>query len=439
MPKQTIVKRLILPIESFMAMETSGGIVLIICTIVAMTWANSPWSESYFHLIHLPISLKIGGYELSKSLLHWINDGLMAVFFFMVGMEIKYELVSGELSVPRKAAMPLFGALGGMVAPALIYFSLNPSGPSEPGWGIPMATDIAFAVGVLTLLGRRVPFALKIFLLALAIVDDLGAVLVIAFFYTSEISGRALGMAGLFLILIYLARLVGIRRFLVYFCLGVGAWLGVLKSGIHATIAGVLLGFLTPTRPWYSKEEVAEEVERSSQDLTRSIRQQDSEKPGELHPDSKGHLESLRYLVLNAESPLDRLIHILHPWVSFFIMPVFALVNAGVQIPSTGLPDLTHNSIFLGIALGLFLGKPIGIFAACWVGVRLKLGQLPSQIKWRHIFGAGVLGGIGFTMALFVSSLALSPDLEVYSKLGILAGSILSAILGLIFLRLVTK
>lgn len=363
----------------FFATEASSGALLALATIVAMALANSPAADGYFHLLHT--------YFLGLSLQHWINDGLMVIFFFVVGMEIKREMVKGELSNPKQAALPIAGALGGMVVPALVYYWLNPQYPESRGWGIPMATDIAFAVGILSFFGRRVPFPLKIFLLALAIVDDLGAVLVIAFFYTKEIAGPFLGFAALGLGATVLLKKAGIRSYIPYVAAGVAVWYCVLRSGVHATVAGVLLGFLTP-------------------------------------------------LEFRQDKPLEDLVHKIHPWMSFLIMPVFALANAGVSLGGAAFGELAGNSIFQGVGLGLLIGKPVGIVCLSWLAVKMKIAQLPRGIDWGDMLGVGFLGGIGFTMALFVSSLALYPEQEIYSKTGILFGSLLAILAGCITLMI---
>jgi NhaA family Na+:H+ antiporter len=367
-------------LRQFFETEASSGMVLAAATVIALILANSPLEDSYAQFLH--------GKVLGLSVQHWINDGLMTIFFFVVGMEIKRELVTGELSSPRRAALPFAAAAGGMIAPALIYFFLNPEPPASRGWGIPMATDIAFAVGVLSLFGRRVPLSLRVFLLALAIVDDLGAVLVIALFYTNEISGPALGMGILGLVLMAVIRSLGARSYWLYTAIGAGVWFAVLRSGIHATVAGVMIGLLTPLH--FAREEGSRDT----------------------------------------YSPLNDLVHRLHPYVSFGIMPIFALANAGVALPRSDFKALTSHPIFLGVALGLFIGKPIGIGLVSFLAVKLKLAQLPSDADWGDILAIGFLGGVGFTMALFISSLALYPEQELYSKTGILLGSLASALVG---------
>lgn len=372
--------KILRPLERFLALEAASGILLALCTVVALILANSPWSGAYESFLHA----KVAG----LSVHHWINDGLMTVFFFVVGMEIKRELVHGELASPRQAALPIAAAIGGMVGPALLYLMFNPALPNLRGWGIPMATDIAFAVGVLSFFGARVPLPLKVFLLALAIVDDLGAVLVIAFFYTSEISGPFLGLAALALAGIVLLKEAGVGRYAVYGLLGLIAWYGVLRSGVHATIAGAVIGLLTP---------VAFEAKRGGKASTR---------------------------------PLDQLVHALHPYVGFFIMPIFALANAGVRVEGADASALLHHPIFAGVALGLLIGKPVGILLTCAFAVATGMASLPRGVRWSQLLGVGLLGGIGFTMALFVSALALSPDQAIYSKTGILTGSLAAAVAG---------
>jgi NhaA family Na+:H+ antiporter len=377
------------PIDLFLKTEAKSGILLAICAMIAMILANSSWAPEYFHILGIKL--------FNLNLQQWVNDALMAIFFFVIGMEIKKEIVAGELRSPQRAALPVAAALGGMIFPALIYYSFNPRPPDLAGWGIPMATDIAFALGVLTLFGRRVPLSLKIFLLAIAIVDDLGAILVIAFFYTNQINGYGLGIAALFIGLMALVKAVGIRSYWIYTLLGATAWLGVLLSGVHATIAGVVIGLLTPlTFP----------------------REKDS---------------------LTTYSPLNDLVHALHPWVSYGIMPVFALANAGITLTGTELSELIINPIHRGVAIGLVFGKPAGIIFFSLLAEKTGLAKLPSDLNWKNIIAVGLLAGIGFTMSIFISNLALSSEQEIYSKTGIVAGSLASALLGSIFLALTTK
>ncbi|MBK9294214.1 MAG: Na+/H+ antiporter NhaA [Oligoflexia bacterium] len=378
-------------IEKFIAIEASSGIVLLVCTAIAMLLANSPFSQEYFDFLHFNFA--------SLSIHHWVNDALMTIFFFVVGMEIKKEIVAGELSEPKKAALPIFAAVGGMVVPALIYAFFNKQYPQIRGWGIPMATDIAFAIGVLSFFGKKVPLQLKVFLLALAIIDDLGAVLVIAFFYTNKIVGPYLGLAALGLSVMILLKRAGIKSYLTYTIVGVIIWFAVLKSGVHATISGVIIGLLTPLQFQKNKGDPASET----------------------------------------YSPLIYLTHKLHPWVSFLIMPLFALSNAGVQLSEINLEMIFANSIFQGVFWGLLLGKPVGIFLASYISVKLSLARLPENSNYAHVWAIGFLGGIGFTMALFISNLALYPAQELYSKMGILLASFFAAHLGLLTIWLSTK
>ena len=389
MIKSNVKKLFIRPISAFLRMEASSGIILAVCAAVAMLIANNTLFKIYTHILHFKI--------LNLSIQHWINDGLMAIFFFVIGLEIKKEILVGELSTLKKAALPIAAALGGMVLPALIYAYFNPSQPTLNGWGIPMATDIAFALGVLTLFGSRVPLSLKIFLLALAIVDDLGAVLVIAFFYTSEIRVTGLILAGVVCLLIFALRFFHVRRYFIFILLGTIAWAGTYYSGVHSTIAGVVLGLLTPLS----------------------------------YPTAKGSLATY--------SPLEDLIHVLHPWVSYLIMPIFALANAGINLSGINFDDVYNHPVHQGILWGLFIGKPAGIFICSVIASWLGLAVLPLDLKWRHILGTAFLGGVGFTMALFISALSLASNLEVYSKTGILLGSIIAAVFGAIILSLTLK
>ncbi len=429
---QKVVKTILSPVEQFLAMETASGILLMLTTIIALVWANSSYYYVYEHFIHTPFAFKIGTLNIEKSFQHWVNDGLMVIFFFVVGLEIKRELFLGELSSPRKAALPMFAALGGMVVPASLYALFNVGDVGAQGWGIPMATDIAFAVGVLTLMNRRVPFSLKIFLLALAIVDDLGAVLVIAFFYTDEIARNALGYAAIGFGLISLLKFSGIRKLTVYVLLGILIWFAVLKSGIHATIAGVILGLLTPLEPFYDKDKVLTDIDNLSSNLADELKVTQEEGVQELSDETQHKLENIAELIHGSHSPLDTWIHRLHPWVSYFIMPLFALVNAGVHIEGVAFSDFITNNISLGVIVGLFVGKPIGVMLFSYIAVKTNVAELPKGVNWYQMLCVGFLAGIGFTMALFVSNLALSgePGLETFSKTGILAASVLSAIFG---------
>ncbi len=436
---KTVVNKILSPIEKFMHLEASSGIVLVICTLIALILANSPLSEAYEHFIHMDIGFSFGHFSINHSLVHWINDGLMAIFFFVVGMEIKKELFVGTLSNPKQASLALLAALGGMIVPALIYYSFNTSGETVSGWGIPMATDIAFAVGILSLLGKRVPFSLKIFLLALAIVDDLGAVLVIAFFYTENIMASALGGASVAFITIFLFTKAGIKSRIVYILLGITAWFFVLKSGVHATIAGVILGFIMPIRPLVPKNNIEEEAMNLTKKLAEALKK-DPKGDKVLANETKHTLRAMNAFSNDSESPVDKSIDTLHPWVGFFIMPVFALANAGVSLQGVNISELLSSNISLGIIFGLVIGKPLGVFVVSFLSVKFGLASLPKGATWSQIIGVGFLAGIGFTMALFISGLAISSaELQVASKIGILCGSVIAGILGVIFLLASTK
>lgn len=413
------VERLVRPLVHFLRVESASGIALLVCTLVALTLANSPWSAAFTEVWQTPVRLGIGRLELNKALLLWINDGLMAIFFFVVGLEIKRELVAGELRDPKKAALPVMAALGGMIVPATIYLLLQAGQPGRAGWGIPMATDIAFVVGFLALLGPRVPFGLKILLLSLAIADDIGAVLVIALFYSTDVSLVALGLAGIGFGVTYFFNQIGVRRVPVYLVVGAGIWLAFLKSGVHPTVAGVLLGLLTPASAWVGDRALLDVLGHAFQRLR-------GEQDGKAPNQRDRMLGQLAVTAREAVSPLERLETALHPWVAFFIMPVFALANAGVGIE----PAALSHPVALAVAAGLVLGKPLGILLFSWLGVRVGLARLPTGVNWKVMLGAGCLAGIGFTMSLFIAGLALEEKLLDAGKIGTLTGSAVSAFVG---------
>lgn len=370
--------------ERFINHEASSGILLLLAALMALTMSNSPLTWMYSALLTTPVSVEIGAFSIAKPLLLWINDGLMAVFFFLVGLEIKREVMRGELSSLDRIALPGIAAVGGMVVPAAIYLFVTSGNPElMNGWAIPAATDIAFALGILALLGSRVPLALKVFLLALAILDDLGAIVIIALFYTSELSTTMLLGGGGSLLALLVLNLLGVRRLTPYMLIGLFMWVFVLKSGVHATLAGVALALMIPMG------------------------------------DKEGH------------SPLEHLEHGLQPWVAFMVMPVFAFANAGVSFAGLGL-EMLLQPLTLGIALGLCIGKPLGIFAFVWVAVKARITRLPDNISWAQIFGVASLAGIGFTMSLFIGTLAFEdPAMAAGVRLGVLGGSFISAIVGL--------
>jgi NhaA family Na+:H+ antiporter len=413
--------RLTRPVREFLDTEVAGGAILLGTVLIALVWANSPWRGIYEALWLTELRIGLGDFLLRDDLRHWVNDGLMAIFFFVVGVEIKRELIEGELNSARSAALPAMAAMGGMVVPAVIFLALN-TGEAARGWGIPMATDIAFALGALALLGSKLPQGLRVLLLSLAIVDDVGAVVVIAVFYSDGISWAWLGIA-----LLLLGLIIGIRRLRVwwvplYVIIGAGVWLATLKSGVHATIAGVALGLLTPGRPLNTKE-----LERSPL-------------PQWERPSERGSLTAeearLHRLRVTVSVPVtDRLEQILHPWTSYLILPAFALANAGVPLSLQDLSRSATSPVTLGIVAGLVAGKILGISGFAWLSVRLG-ARLPKEVRWRDLVGLAALAGIGFTMSLFISGVAFQdPGLQNEAKVGILAGSLLAASLGALIFR----
>ena len=426
------ISKIVKPFQEFFQTEASGGILLLICTVIALIWANTFFSDSYFHLWHTKISISINETGLDYSLHHWINDGLMAIFFFVVGLEIKRELLVGELSSFKKASLPVAAALGGMLFPAGIYLLFNAGGKGSSGWGIPMATDIAFVIGILAILGSRVPTSLKVFLTALAIADDIGAILVIAIFYTSEISFISLVVAGGFLLILIIANRLGIRNLLIYTILGIGLWFAFLKSGIHATVAGVLLAFTIPSSSRINSKEYFE----NNTDLLQKF---DKVRGGGVNILTNEERQMYIHEIENNSKrilpPLQRFEHGLAPWVSFVIMPLFALANAGVSL-GQGLVKSLLDSINIGIIAGLFIGKQAGVFLFSWLSIKLGLSSKPDGINWKNLYGGGVLAGIGFTMSLFITNLAFIEDeLIETAKVGILLASLISAIIGFIILK----
>ncbi len=426
------MEKIVRPFQDFAHKQSSGGILLILATAVALIWANSPWGEGYAALWHTKLTVGIGDFSISKDLTHWINDGLMAVFFLVVGLEIKREVLVGELSSARNAALPVAAAVGGVVVPATIYLTINAGTEGSAGWGIPMATDIAFALGILALLGERAPVALKVFLTALAIVDDIVAVLVIAFFYTSEISWGALGVGAAFLAALVVANLIGVGRTLVYAVLGIGLWLCFLLSGVHATIAGVLLALTVPAISFINPGAF---LDRGRYILDRFERAGEKGENVLSNEERQAALHALNHAAYELEPPLHELEHTLHPWVVFAIMPIFALANAGVPLGG-GIADALTSPVALGILAGLVVGKQLGITLFAWLAVRSGISELPGGINWRHVYGVGWLAGIGFTMSLFITDLAFSEgSLVDAAKLGILVASVIAGGVGWTILR----
>ena len=410
--------RILKPLARFLHIEAAGGVVLLVSTVAALILANSPAAEAFLGFWKTPLGFQVGRFHAVHSLQHWINDGLMAIFFFVIGLEVKRELVLGELRELRRAALPVAAAIGGMVVPAAVYLAMQYGQPGERGWGIPMATDIAFVVGCIAILGPRVPHSLRIMLLSLAIVDDIGAILVIAVGYTDHISLTSLAVGAAGIVLMVGLMKLGVRSVALYTVLGVGVWFAFHESGVHATIAGVILGLITPARRWVSPGALGQILDKAG----RVFRGEDLASNGE-HARILRHVEQASR---EAISPLERIESSLHPWVGFVIMPVFALANAGVPIQ---LDDLTAP-VSLAVMAGLVIGKPLGIVATCWLAVKLRLAELPEGIGWGAITAAGCLAGIGFTMALFIAGLALDGPVLDTAKIGILCGSILSALFG---------
>lgn len=427
--------RIRLVVQEFLSINAAGGIVLIIATLIALVWANSPWLETYFHLWETSLTFSLGNAHLSEHLLEWVNDGLMVIFFFVVGLEIKREVTAGELASPRLAALPIAAAIGGMLMPALIYAALNLGGPGVHGWGIPMATDIAFTLGILTVLGRRVPLSLKVFFTAMAIADDLGAVLMIAIFYSKGIVWSNLLAGALILLLLFALNRARIFSPLPYAILGIGLWLAFLGSGVHPTIAGVLLALTIPTRtPASPKPLLAQTV---------SLLEEFELPPEWSSPTNsrrQAAVTSLETIIDRLQSPAQRLEHQLNPWSTFLILPLFALANAGVTFIAAGSsPDL-FNPISLGIIFGLVLGKPLGLSLFSWLAVRLNIARLPAGVGWAQFIGATFLAGIGFTISLFIANAAFSdPALVASAKTAILIASVLSAIIGWVLLSIYSK
>lgn len=422
--KSLIARTVQMPVQQFIHTQGVSSAFLLTSAIIALVWANSPWSDSYNHIWHIELTLS----GLKLPLHAWINDLMMALFFFLVGMEIKQEIVNGELGNIRRASLPICGGLGGMVAPALIYAALNYGKSGAHGWGVPMATDIAFSLGVLGLV-KGVPAELKVFLLSLAIADDIGAIAVIAFFYTDTLHLHYLVIAALLLAIIVLCRKIGFGRQIFYAALGFAVWVAVLRSGIHATIAGVILGFLMPVTAEVSLE-AFDELELPMMDEFRKARAADD------IPAAMRQLGAIEYLVSRTESPADRVTRKLHDWIAYLVLPLFALSNAGVMFSADGLPYLLHSPVAWGTLLGLLLGKPIGIFSACWLATKLRIAELPGSVRWPHLACISVLAGIGFTVSLFISALAFDDAAQLNAaKTGTLIASLLAGVFGYLLLR----
>ncbi|MFM8261626.1 MAG: Na+/H+ antiporter NhaA [Pirellula sp.] len=437
------VAQWLVPVKRFLHIEATSGVVLMLCTLIALVIANSPWDEAFEKFWHTHVAFEFGKLKIDGHLGHLIvNDVLMTIFFFVVGLEVKREVVAGELRDPRKALLPIIGAIGGVVTPALIYLVLQYGQEGQRGWAIPMATDIAFVVGILALLGSRIPFGLKIFLLTLAIVDDILAVLVIATIFTDSIAWGYLMMALAGFALCWLLNRIGVREVPIYVIVGIAIWIGFYKAGIHPTIAGVALGLMTPATAWIGRKTFLDVMG----DFWDSIRQDRDTEANEAESHQESHheqvpvnLEQLQFLARESHSPLHRLEMGLHPWVAYAIMPIFALANAGVELD----PVALTSGVSIAVATGLALGKPLGILLFCFLAVRLGWTRLPNGVNWPIFLGGACLGGIGFTMALFLNALSFPveeyPVLEGAGKIGTLVGSAISAVLGTLVLLGFTK
>jgi len=411
------------PLNRFLHVEAASGIVLLLCAMTALILANSPAADSYLGFWKTYVGFSWGEYELKHSLKHWINDALMAIFFFVIGLEVKREIVLGELRTLRRATLPVAAALGGMLIPAGIYLAMQLRQPGQQGWGIPMATDIAFVVGALAVLGRRIPSSLRVILLSIAIVDDIGAILVIAFGYTETVHTTWLiaGVIGIGLVVVM--QRLGVRSIGMYTLIGAGIWVAFHESGIHATIAGVALGLLTPARPYLANGVGGNFMERAS-DMLHGGEWDEMEHRAE-------RIRQYQWATRETISPLEYLIFVLHPWVAFFIMPVFALANAGIPFE---VADVI-SPVGLAVIVGLLLGKPLGILLASWLALQTKMAEFPEGMGWRHLLGGGFLAGVGFTMALFISGLAFTDaGLLRSAKVGVVFGSFAAAVVGMVIL-----
>lgn len=445
-PWEKSFDRIVTPFEEFIHDETASGLILMACTLIALFLANGFLSEHYQHLLHTEIAFSIGSWEIRHTLHHWINDGLMALFFMVVGLEIKREVVTGELSNPKAAVLPIVAAVGGMVVPAILFYFLNAGGPGALGWGIPMATDIAFAVGVLVLLGSRLPKTVLTFLVGLAIVDDLGAVIVIAIFYTEQIATNWLVMAGITLVLLIALNRFGVRKPLPYFLIGIIMWFAMLQSGVHATLAGVLTALTIPVRPKFNHKLFVKHMQTLLEEMRINPDRGDpkSEIAAEqciIHDSrSRALLKTLENGVHSVESPLQRLEHAMHIPVAFLIMPLFALANAGIPIDSASVQQAVTDPVALGVMLGLVLGKLLGITGLTWMALRLGIGTLPEGMNLRHLVGVGLVGGIGFTMSIFIAELGFAGEAEnlLMAKTGVLFASVLAGVGGYVWLRFFT-
>jgi NhaA family Na+:H+ antiporter len=433
--------KIITPFEDFIHKETTSGLILMACAVLALVLANSALHHTYEHVLHAPVGFILGSWKLEFTLHHFINDGLMWLFFFLVGLEIKREVLVGQLNNVKQATLPIIAAIGGMVVPALFYHALNTSGVGVHGWGVPMATDIAFAVGALVLLGKRVPKSLLTFLVALAIVDDLGAVAVIAIFYTETLVWSALVVGVLLLGVLILFNLFGIRNPIPYFLVGILLWLALLQSGVHATVAGILTAWTIPARSKFDMVRFGALIESMGERIQKRTGTDEEYEIMKNEEQRRGVVQTLIDGVHMIETPLQRLEHSLHIPVAYLIIPLFALANAGIPIEMGQIPALVTESITLGIMAGLVLGKLVGIAGVTLIAAKLGLGELPEGTRLGHIIGVGFLGGIGFTMSIFIAELGFEGQQEalILAKTGVLFSSVIAGIIGMTWLYLYSK
>ncbi|WP_268225759.1 Na+/H+ antiporter NhaA [Sinomicrobium oceani] len=430
--QKNLLDKALSPVHKFIHYEHAGGIMLFLAVVAALILANSPFEHAYNEFWETPLDIEFGNRHLDYTLHEWVNDGLMAMFFFVVGLELKREMIAGELASFKKALLPFMAALGGMLVPAVIYMMINQGLPSSDGWGIPMATDIVFTLALMGVVSNRVPVAAKVFLVALATVDDLGAVIVIALFYSSDLSLFNLSIGLVILAILLIANFMGVRNIIFYAALGIGGvWLAFLLSGVHATIAGVLVAFAIPARTKVDENEYSGHIRGLISEFDREIPLKGPLTTVKQHD----IIEEIKNVSYAAQTPLQKLETAMHPWVSFIVIPLFAVSNAGVVIGGNFFRDL-ENPVSLGIIAGLVIGKCIGIFGFTWIMARFKIAKLPGNTGWRHILGLSLLAGMGFTMSLFVTNLAFNDaQFITQAKYGILLASLIAAILGVIVLK----
>jgi NhaA family Na+:H+ antiporter len=432
-PWEKAFARVLTPLEEFIHRQTTSGVLLMLCAVTALYLANSQWSDTYRYLLTLPLTIGVEGFQLSKSLHHWINDGLMALFFFVVGLELKRELLVGELADTKQAMLPIIAAIGGMVMPALIYIAINPEGHTFDGWGIPMATDIAFALGTLALLGKRIPANLLTFLVALAIVDDLGAVIVIALFYTETLSLPALAIAAAMLVMLITLNLGGVRRPLPYILVGIILWIAMLKSGVHATLAGIFLAFTIPMRPKYDPKRLLARIEVLVDRIQQAYQR---EKNIIINDELRSRVVALEEGARLVQAPAQVLEHKMHLPSAYIVIPIFALANAGIPVDWSAIGSTITHPVSMGITAGLVIGKLLGIAGFSWVAVKSGVTKLPQGLNFKHIIGVALMGGIGFTMSIFIAELGFAhhPEDLLMAKSGILMASALAGISGFLWL-----